>query len=148
MKRGFCSSCKFCRVGSRQFQAVKCVCLKASSGWMHEQASPYFIPVSSLFGNFEFWIKLCWLMDSIIHLFEVVTVCASQPCSGNSTDLPCYASVGLHSNCSSHGTHSLNWQNFLFIFPSIPSKMLLCTFHICVFFLTSLSLIQIYRFNN
>lgn len=99
-----------------------CVCLKTFNGWMHEQTPPYFIPVYFSFGSFGFCIKLCWLMDSVIQLLEVVIVCASQPCKRNSTDLWHYASIGTDSNCTNQGTHSLNWQSPLLIFPSIPSK--------------------------
>jgi len=92
----FASSMELAPDSSKQL----CVCLKDFNGWMHERTYAYSILVYFLFGNFDFWIKLCWLMDSVIQLFGTVTVCASQPCRRNSVDLLLYASFGTDSNCT------------------------------------------------
>ena len=92
MKKWFVSSL-FHGIGATQFQTVMC-CLKALSGWVHGKTPPCFFPVYFLFGTSDFWTQLCWLMDSVIQLIEVVMVCASHPCRRNSVDFRHYASIG------------------------------------------------------
>lgn len=116
----------------RNFKRL-CVYLKAVSGWMHGKTPPCFIPVYFSFGNSDFWIQLCWLMDSVIQLIEVVIVCASQPCRRNSVDSRHYASVGNRFSLQL-STLPVIWLSSLLIFPPYLQKML-CLHLSYVFFL-------------
>ena len=124
------------------------VYLKAVSGWMHGKILPCFIPVYFLFGNSDFWIQLCWLMNSVIQLIEVVMVCASQPCRRNSIDFRHYASIGNRFKLQlEHSFCGLVEFATDLPFHSFRNALLTPPLHVFTSW-APLSRIQVCRFNN